>query len=65
SRNCRRPVMNDTDFKTRGPDFVGDLVRQGGTPVASGMTNDQLKARGPGMWSDLARGGGTVIPVTP
>ncbi len=57
--------MNDTDFLTRGPGYVGDLARQGGTPVSSGLTNDQLKTRGPGIWADLARGGGTVIPVTP
>lgn len=53
--------MTDTGFKNGGPGFIGDLVRSGGTPVASGLTNVQLKARGPGFYADLARGGGTVI----
>jgi hypothetical protein len=53
--------MNDTGFKNGGPGFVGDLVRGGGTPVASGLTNAQLMTRCPGFYADLARGGGTGI----
>lgn len=55
--------MNDAAIAKRGPGFISDLVRQGGTPVASGMTNNQLKTRGPGFLADLARGGGQVIAV--
>lgn len=55
--------MDDDDLKTMGPSFLGDLVREGGTPIASGMTNDELKAMGPDFIADLAREGGTVIPA--
>ncbi|WP_165358296.1 hypothetical protein [Mesorhizobium sp. Pch-S] len=53
--------MTDNDFKAAGPGFMGDITRQGGTPVASGMTNAQIKTRGAGHLPDLSRQGGTVI----
>jgi len=57
--------MNDDDLKAIGPGFLADLAREGGTPIASGLTNDELKAMGPGFVPDLAREGGQVIPVAP
>jgi hypothetical protein len=57
--------MDDDDLKAIGPSFLGDLAREGGTPIASGMTNDELKAIGPDFVADLAREGGTVIAAAP
>lgn len=57
--------MNDDDFAEGGPDFIGDLAREGGAAVAGGMTNDELAVSGPGVWADLAKGGAQVIPAGP